>query len=524
MDFADNNTFGGATAGAGNLISGNGQNGIQILRSNHSIVQGNFIGTNAAGTGAIGNGLDGVDIDTFRAPYYGISSGTLVGGTAAGARNVISGNGGDGVDLLATGYNYSNPQTPDTLVQGNYIGTNAAGMAALANGHAGVYAAPAVPGVPMSLLIGGGAAGAGNLISGNAEYGVFFLNIYGTIQGNRIGTNAAGVAAVPNLDGVFILFAGAQLGGTAPGEGNLISGNTESGVIFSNAGADVIQGNLIGTDVSGTGALGNGTIGLALVVTGNETVGGTTAAARNIISGNGSHGILIAGNTNAGDTIEGNFVGIGANGAALGNGGDGILLETTGGGLIPAHDNIIGGTALGAGNLISGNGGDGIRLTGNGTTGNLIQGNDIGTDVTGTAPLGNGGNGVHSDGTQNGLPYANVIGGATTGAGNLISANGKSGIYVEQGYGGDLIQGNYVGVNSAGSVALYNNDFDVAVYGAPGVVVGGSATGTGNVIGGSVSLAVSNNSIVQGNHIGTNATGTAVLRAAESAQRLRPQD
>ena len=124
--------MGGTVAGARNVISGNTQAGVELTGAgtSHNLVEGNYIGTNYAGSGAIGNGSssnsfsDGVLIDA--AATY-----NTVGGTTAGARNVISGNLHNGVEIYGQG-------TDHNLVEGDYIGTNAAGTAALANHQDGV--------------------------------------------------------------------------------------------------------------------------------------------------------------------------------------------------------------------------------------------------------------------------------------------------------------------------------------------------------------------------------------------------
>ncbi len=113
-----------------------------------TIIEGNYIGTTADGTAALGNGGYGIAVGgTF-------ASGVLIGGTSVADRNVISGN---------YPYNvvFENRASNDTL-QGNYIGTNAAGTAALS----GTYTSVVVQG-SSNILIGGTAPGAGNVIAGD---------------------------------------------------------------------------------------------------------------------------------------------------------------------------------------------------------------------------------------------------------------------------------------------------------------------------------------------------------------------
>src|SRR6185295_18010727 len=90
--FASNNTIGGTTTAARNIISGHASQGIAIVNTGTTgnLVQGNFIGTNVNGTAAVSNG-SGVGITN--------APGNTIGGAVAGARNVISGNIGDGVGI-----------------------------------------------------------------------------------------------------------------------------------------------------------------------------------------------------------------------------------------------------------------------------------------------------------------------------------------------------------------------------------------------------------------------------------------
>jgi titin len=147
---ADNTTIGGTTAGKRNVISGSTSEAVRINSDvNGTKIQGNYIGTNALGVGAVPNGV-GVDV-------YGSSQNNVIGGTVAGARNVISGNGGDGVGLFNTG------STANT-VEGNYIGTDNTGSGPLPNGGPGV---DVITGATDN-IIGGTVAGAGNVIANNS--------------------------------------------------------------------------------------------------------------------------------------------------------------------------------------------------------------------------------------------------------------------------------------------------------------------------------------------------------------------
>ena len=152
-------------------------------------------------------------------------------------------------------------------------------------------------------MIGGTTAADRNVISGNAA-GMAIANS-GTsgnlVQGNYIGLNAAGTAALPNTGaGVTIsgTASGNTIGGSVAGAQNVISGNTGAGVLVqSSASGNAIKGNLIGTNPAGTAAIPNGFLGISVLTAVSTTIGGTTAVERNVISGNASAGVQISGAT-----------------------------------------------------------------------------------------------------------------------------------------------------------------------------------------------------------------------------------
>ncbi|PYJ08553.1 MAG: hypothetical protein DME25_01230 [Verrucomicrobia bacterium] len=179
-----------------------------------------------------------------------------------------------------------------------------------------------------------------------------------------------------------------------------------------------MAGNLIGVDATGANALGN-LHGISINAASSNTIGGLATGARNIISANTNDGIILFNAAASGNLIQGNFIGTAVGGTAgLGNSLAGV-------GLSDAPGNTIGGTAAGAGNLISANGDAGLFLVGIGASGNQIQGNLIGSDATGTLPLGNALEGIYVERAP-----TNTIGGAASGAANLISANHTRGIFL----------------------------------------------------------------------------------------------
>ena len=227
-----------------------------------------MIGTNPAGTAPVPNSADGVLIESGAAA-------NTIGGTAAGAGNVISGNDSSGVEIEAS----------DNLVVGNLIGTNAAGTGAMGNAYSGVYVGAA------SNTIGGTTAAARNVISANGlagiSQGIDLAASNTLVEGNYIGTDVTGTVALGNHgQGIWATAGSNTVGGTASGAGNLISGNTVVGIWFYSGNGNLVEGNLVGTDVTGARALGNTYSGIQLQ-SNNNIVGGTTAAARNVVSGNG---------------------------------------------------------------------------------------------------------------------------------------------------------------------------------------------------------------------------------------------
>jgi Calx-beta domain len=436
--------------------------------SNNNLVQGNYIGTNAAGSAALGNAQNGVKI--LGSPNI------TVGGLTAGARNIISGNGNDGVLVNSDGANPSK-------VQGNYIGTDASGSFALGNGAAGVGLFTA------NNIVGGTTLQARNIISGNGREGVYIAAIGNYVQGNFIGTNAAGTAALGNvLDGVKMDGAPSNfVGGTEAGARNVISGNQGVGLMISGGGAsnNIVQGNFIGTNAAGTAALGNIHNGVTMDGAPSTVIGGTEVGARNIISGNKGVGLLISGSGASNTTIQGNFIGTDVNGTT------GLQNEDYGISVSSASNNLIGGTSAGARNVISKNKGDGIAFfegVSGKSSGNLVQGNFIGTDVTGTVPMGNGGNGVGLYGSPNntvgGADAAarNIISGNMRGVSTSFTADGNKiqGNYIGTDVSGTANLGNALDgveiVNSVntiigGGAGLGNI---IAFNGARGVTIKGT--------------------------------------------------
>jgi titin len=440
--FGSNNQIGGTTAAARNIISSSGYAGVYISGTSNW-VQGNYIGTDVTGTRALGGS---------RGVLVAMGSSNTIGGAPPGAGNLISGNN-NGVEIDNGG----------NTVQGNLIGTDVTGTRPLGNQIGVFLQGPSGRGS----LIGGTAAGAGNLISGNRGDGVQIVTNTVTVQGNLIGTDITGAQPLGNGgNGVNLRAWYNTVGGTAAGAGNVIAANGADG-IATMSGGNLVQGNFIGTDSTGTRALGN-TRGLYIILP-NNTIGGTASGAGNLIAGNRSHGVEVT--FGSGDVVQGNRIGTDASGSQpLGNGGHGLFISDV-------SNSLIGGQTAGAGNLIGGNQGSGIYLTGPGQ-GDLVQGNIIGTDATGSVPLGNAGDGVHISGSNN-----HTIGGEATGAGNTIAFNGGDGVLVDTGTG-NAILGNPIFANGhLGIELLHGGNHDQQ---AP-VLTSATTDGTSNTVTGTLS-------------------------------------
>jgi uncharacterized repeat protein (TIGR01451 family) len=189
----------------------------------------------------------------------------------------------------------------------------------------------------------------------------------------------------------------------------------------------VVEGNYFGTDITGTVAVGNTQSGLD-INTSDNTIGGTTPQARNVISGSGEAGIILHGSFSAvRNLIQGNYIGTDATGTvALGNDEIGVAIGC-------ASDNTIGGTTPGTRNVISGNGGYGVLIDDcHSTSRNKVWGNYIGLDATGTVAVGNQVVGVSAG-------KGSMIGRSTPGAGNVIAFNSGSGVVLFSGTGSAIL-------------------------------------------------------------------------------------
>jgi len=322
------NTIGGTTALDRNIIGGN-LVGIEIdsgATDNH--ILGNFIGVDSDGTTRRANLSAGISIEN--------GSDNIIGGTTDPSRNVIDGSPAGIIIFKPSARN---------IIERNYFGLTAGGNASAELRNT------------QGIVLGGLSENnvLRNLISNNVTGVVVVEGFNHSIQGNFIGTDAEGLRAIPNGTGIAVANVTdvneLLIGGSFTGESNLISGNTDYGILVESISVIRIEGNIIGVDAIGSNALGNGT-GVRLLASENTILGGPIAASGNVISGNRGDGVYA---TRA--TILSNTIGMDiTRKIAVPNGGNGITGVTDGA-------LQIGG--LNQGNLISFNNGFGIDISGN---------------------------------------------------------------------------------------------------------------------------------------------------------------
>lgn len=401
-------------------ISGFSIAGVRV-GSDTVTIQDNYLGAIPAGTP---NG-DGLQLN---------GSGSTVEG------NVISGNEGHGIAVTGS----------DHVIVDNFIGTDAAGTAALANNDDGIN----VSGAATGITIGSATAGEENVISGNFDAGVSIDD--GSeivVDGNYIGVDVTGTSSIANFTGVLVLSAGNTIGTTAAG--NVISGNFDGIDIF--APDTIVRNNIVGLDATGTTGLFNGTFGIAAVAVSNVTVGGPGADDGNVVSFNGAEGIFFFEVDTS--SIAGNIVGLNAAGTDIrGNGFEGILLLDSSGVTV-------------ASNVVSGNSFAGIVDAGG--IDNIIENNRVGTSADGATALGNLGTGIEVAASD-----------ATIIRSNLVSGNDGHGIETTLGSTDVVMHSNVAGLSLDLSTVLGNTLDGINVCdGASGTIVGSVALG-GNIISG----------------------------------------
>ena len=445
-------------ANEGNLIGGNTMTGIIIKENNsiYNIIAGNRIGTTADGSGMIGNGESGVSTEGHS---------TRIGTNGDGVSddlegNLISGNGSTGIFLGSM----------DNIVAGNIIGLDLTGSSPIPN-KAGITLNQDTSGNRIG-TDGDGTADAleGNLISGNgvgSSYGIKIDGSDNTIAGNIIGPDVTGATALSDHQtGIRITSTGNNNligtdgdGSADQAEVNLISGNGLFGIQIEGGAYNRIAGNLIGTDLSGGSALPNGSLsgetyhgavqledGSNNNIIGTNSDGGSDQLEGNLISGNAVTGIVIRGSNTFNNVVAGNRIGTDiSGGSALGNAAGIDLMQGTEYTRIGTDGNGL--YDLVEANLISGNGDFGVRVD---SPSNIIQGNFIGTDFSGSADIGNGSHGILIN--NNGIGVG--IGGSPEKA-NTIAFNGGAGIYLRKIFPNDPVDPTNVIITFN---SIYDND------------------------------------------------------------------
>jgi hypothetical protein len=455
-----------------NVIGGNGGNGIDLNLSSYNTIQVNSIGTNAAGTAAIGNGQNGILVTNFSAM-------NTIGGTATGGNdptngvyvrppqgNLISGNIANGVLI--------NGNAVLNQLEGNFIGTDTTGDAALGNLLDGVAIDHANQNALTGCALGTNPFIYYNVISGNQGNGLRVTNSNDTtIQGNFFGLGADNQTPVGNqLNGVVVEGSSTRtvMGGPIP-LGNVVAANQQNGIVVKDTASYFTTYNTF----CGLAAfqtyknLGNQADGMLITST-----GGNILIRTNVITENGNDGIEIAGD--ARDVrMPGNLIGLDTNGnAPMGNKNNGIEVHGN------AHDILIGGlqptfNIIGH-NAIAANGGNGITIGG---TAHNVQVNftNIGVDLLGQTAFGNDGAGVFiGPGT-----YSNTIGSANSSLPTVISGNLEDGIYMN-GTSGNTVVGTRIGTSAYGGLPLGNGGNGILLTNSSHNTIGSPGGGPANII------------------------------------------
>ena len=459
-----------------------GIQGYGAIASNNKISE-NYIGTDRTGTSTYSNqhgiGLSG-DITNLTISDNLISGNTVVGIACAPANNIT--------------------------IKRNKIGTDISGMLPLPN-PTGIILDNS-----SNNIIGGNLLTERNLISGNTDAGLLINDLASasnSVIGNYIGVNQNCTDTVPNGNGIMVISApNNTIGGTSPSQRNIISGNTSTAVLINGTGADnnKVVGNYVGVDSSGTHALSNH-YGVIIKADANKNrVGGTTPNERNVISANWEIGVYIEASDS--NVVSGNFIGTDYTGTTSFRIGTGDTLIQANGVEINtlSKHNIIGGNTAGERNIISGNRVYGAIYYGN-VSQNSISGNYIGTDVTGAVPIPNA-TGICVDDASNHNIMEN----------NLLSGNISYGLFiVTTGSNYNIFRGNLVGTNAAGTDTIPNDVGLIIAGGAKYNTIGGNQSTDRNVFSGNryggvelVDNGTDYNTII-GNYIGTDISGNTAL-------------
>ena len=417
-----------------------------------TLVDYTVINTNDSGAGSLRDAinLSNTSVGVFDNIYFAIGSGQQTISLTSGGLPTLS----DAVNIDATtqpGY----VDKPIIELDGSGAGAGARGFEITADGN----------------------TIRGFVINRFATDGFYITSANNTIAGNFIGTDISGTTTAGfgnGQNGIEISGGGGGnvVGGLTVGDRNVISGNTESGVELDTSNNNTVLGNFIGTDLTGTIDLGNTLNGVVVWDTADgNIIGGTVAAARNIISGNEVHGIFITNAPNT--TVLGNYIGTDVSGmVSLGNTDSAVSIEGTSAGA------MIGGTLGGARNVIAADAGgttaSGVRINASNVT---VQGNYIGVNAAATASLR-----IDNDAIKVMNEVNVLIGGSVLGAANVIGGALDDGIEISGG-DGITVQGNFIGTDPTRTSNLASGDNAIEIdTNAINVSIGGAGFGEGNVI------------------------------------------
>jgi len=499
--------IGGGNASQRNYIYSNGGDGIHIEGVNNgdptaqnNTIRNNWIGLDGNSSfDASGNGGAGIAIFN--------SLGNTVGGGGADQGNAIAKNGGYGVWL-------SGPRSIGNNVLGNLIGSSPELDIGSFPNSRGVQ----IDGGAHANTIGNSGAGEANVISGNANHGVY-IDGAGTnsnsVQYNIIGMNRARGFVVPNQQDGVAIGGGAQATGV---HDNVISGNARWGIYQGGTSTfgTTISNNVIGlrggaNSGNDNTVAANGLGGILLDTTPNNTVG-----PGNRIAGNNGAGVEVYNQGADGNVIKTNTIGLNNAGAAAANTGGGVLVF---GG---ADNTVIGGSAVADGNLVSGNTGTGIRVSGAATDATAIRHNFVGTDASGNLARGNSVEGIRVDSGASNAAITN----------NLVAGNLNDGIKLDSGATQAHVQLNQVGYGYSSGAPLPNGASGISILsGANHNFIGDPVVPfTFNVIAGNAGAGVfvadagTSDNTIAGNIIGAagvpNGSGVVVTANAVRTQVL----
>ena len=469
------NVIGGNNPFQSNIISGNDSIGIAINNCNTNSVLGNRIGTNTSGNIAIGN-LIGIFING--------GNGNIIGTNNAGEGNLITSNSSAGLILD------NNPSS--VKIQGNYIGTDSGAVSVFSGSGNGI-------GVLITnttnINVVGGSSGEGNYFASNGV-SIGIDNSSGQIiQGNVIGINKAGTSYLGTSNtnmGIYLNDAiNTSIGGTGASK-NAIA-NQAFGIYSIYSTGTLIEGNVLGSNLTGSGILLTGFNTQNKGVFLDSTTTNSTVGPNNIISGNGI-GVEVSNTGTTNNKVISNYIGTDNTGNSPLNNNDGVVISNK------ASGNFIGGLYSSEENVISGNTNLGVKIEGGNTSNNIVSGNLIGLGIDGLTAIPNGG-GVSIELNAS----ANIVGGSVPDSVNYICNNTLGGIAILSNANSNYIRGNKIGL-TPNSTSAGNGSSGILLQNASTNLIGGTNAGNQNVIANNTADGIeiktgANNNIILGNSI-----------------------